>query len=139
MNLYIYLVDSLISNATQWAWTPSSTSSYQRKSQEKPDDHHKKDEYDRKHGVLDSFNLFKMSWTTPKFEKLGPMPGGKQGEERQDFNEGQSNDARNADTEGDVEIPPLDFENEEILLSDGDKNSADNSGSGKEVISMERS
>ena len=73
-----------------------------------------------------------MSWTTPKFEKLGPMPGGKQGEERQGSNEGQSNDARNADTEGDVELPPLleDFENEENLLSDDDKNSVDNSGSG---------
>ena len=54
-----------------------------KKSQENPENHHKKDEYDKKNGVLDSFDLFKMSWTTPKFEKLGPMPGGKQGEERQ--------------------------------------------------------
>ena len=44
-----------------------------------------------------------MSWTTPKFEKLEPMPGGKQGEEWQGWNEEQSNDASNADTEGDVE------------------------------------
>ena len=73
-----------------------------------------------------------MSWTKPKFEKLGPMPGGKQGEERQGSNEGQSNDARNADTEGDVELPPLpeDFENKENSLSDDDKNSGVNSGSG---------
>ena len=50
-----------------------------RKNQEKPDNHLKKDEYDKKHGVLNSFNLFKMSWTKPKFEKLGPMPRGKAG------------------------------------------------------------
>ena len=59
-----------------------------------------------------------MSWTTPKFEKLGPMPGGKQGQERQGSNEGQSKDA---DTEGDVELPPLNFENEENSSSDDDK------------------
>ena len=71
-----------------------------------------------------------MSWM--KFEKLGPMPGGHQGGERQVMNPGQCNDARNADTEGDVELPPLpeDFENEENSLSDDDKNSGDNSGSG---------
>ena len=52
------------------------------------------------------------------------MPRGKQGEGRQGSNEGQSNDAKNADTEGDVELPPLpeEFENEENLLSDDDKN-----------------
>ena len=61
---------------------------------------------------------------------MDPCPGGKQGEERQGSNEGQSKDARNADTEGDVELPPLDFENEENSLSDDDKNSGDNSGSG---------
>ena len=48
------------------------------------------------------------------------------------MNEEQSNNARNADTEGDVELPPLpeDFENKENSLSDDDKNSGVNSGSG---------
>ena len=69
------------------------------------------------------FWIFKMSWTKPKFEKLGPMPVGIQGGERQ---------GSNADTEGDVELPPLpkDFENEENTSPEDDKNSGDNSGSG---------
>ena len=48
---------------------------------------------------------------------------GKQDEERQGSNAGQSNDARNADTQGDVVLPPLpeDFENEENTLSDDEK------------------
>ena len=92
-----------------------------RKSQEKPDNHHKKDEYCKNM----EFYIVSTSLRCP-----GPMPGGKQGEERQGSNEGQSNDARNADPEGDVELPPLDFENEENSLSDDNKNSGDNSGSG---------
>ena len=64
-----------------------------------------------------------MSWTTPKVENLEPIPGGKPGGERQDSNEGLSNDARNADTEEDVELPSLleEFEKEENTLSEDNK------------------